>query len=180
MSFAKDNTEVYISAEQLETEITKLADKINKDYAGQEIVLVCVLKGSFMFFADLTRKLEVDLRTHFVTASSYGSGTVSSGKVISTIGSLKKEYIQGKNVIIVEDIVDTGHTYHKLMDGINELEPKSLKFATLLFKPARLEREVNLDYICFEIEDKFIVGYGLDYNDRYRQLPYIGIMKDTK
>ncbi|QEO58038.1 hypoxanthine phosphoribosyltransferase [Francisella marina] len=180
MSFAKDNTEVYISAEQLETEITKLANKINKDYAGQEIVLICVLKGSFMFFADLTRKLEVDLRTHFVTASSYGSGTVSSGKVISTIGSLKKEYIQGKNVIIVEDIVDTGHTYHKLMDGINELEPKSLKFATLLFKPARLEREVNLDYICFEIEDKFIVGYGLDYNDRYRQLPYIGIMKDTK
>lgn len=180
MSFAKDNTEVYISAEQLETEITKLADKINKDYTGQEIVLICVLKGSFMFFADLTRKLEVDLRTHFVTASSYGSGTVSSGKVISTICSLKKEYIQGKNVIIVEDIVDTGHTYHKLMDGINELEPKSLKFATLLFKPARLEREVNLDYICFEIEDKFIVGYGLDYNDRYRQLPYIGIMKDTK
>lgn len=180
MSFAKDNTEVYISAEQLETEITKLANKINKDYAGQEIVLICVLKGSFMFFADLTRKLEVDLRTHFVTASSYGSGTVSSGKVISTIGSLKKEYIQGKNVIIVEDIVDTGHTYHKLMDGINELEPKSLKFATLLFKPARLEREVNLDYICFEIEDKFIVGYGLDYNNRYRQLPYIGIMKDTK
>ncbi len=180
MSFAKDNTEVYINAQQLETEITKLADKINKDYAGQEIVLICVLKGSFMFFADLTRKLEVDLRTHFVTASSYGSGTVSSGKVISTIGSLKKEYIQSKNVIIVEDIVDTGHTYHKLMDGINELEPKSLKFATLLFKPARLEREVNLDYICFEIEDKFIVGYGLDYNDRYRQLPYIGIMKDTK
>ncbi|MBY7734221.1 hypoxanthine phosphoribosyltransferase [Francisella philomiragia] len=180
MSFAKDNTEVYINAQQLETEITKLADKINKDYAGQEIVLICVLKGSFMFFADLTRKLEVDLRTHFVTASSYGSGTVSSGKVISTIGSLKKEYIQGKNVIIVEDIVDTGHTYHKLRDGINELEPKSLKFATLLFKPARLEREVNLDYICFEIEDKFIVGYGLDYNDRYRQLPYIGIMKDTK
>ncbi|AFJ42718.1 hypoxanthine phosphoribosyltransferase [Francisella orientalis] len=180
MSFAKDNTEVYINAQQLETEITKLADKINKDYAGQEIVLICVLKGSFMFFADLTRKLEVDLRTHFVTASSYGSGTISSGKVISTIGSLKKEYIHGKNVIIIEDIVDTGHTYHKLMDGINELEPKSLKFATLLFKPARLEREVNLDYICFEIEDKFIVGYGLDYNDRYRQLPYIGIMKDTK
>ncbi|MEY8714163.1 hypoxanthine phosphoribosyltransferase [Francisella philomiragia] len=180
MSFAKDNTEVYINAQQLETEITRLADKINKDYSGQEIVLICVLKGSFMFFADLTRKLEVDLRTHFVTASSYGSGTVSSGKVISTIGSLKKEYIQGKNVIIIEDIVDTGHTYHKLMDGINELEPKSLKFATLLFKPARLEREVNLDYICFEIEDKFIVGYGLDYNDRYRQLPYIGIMKDTK
>ncbi|MEY8702785.1 hypoxanthine phosphoribosyltransferase [Francisella philomiragia] len=180
MSFAKENTEVYINAQQLETEITKLADKINKDYAGQEIVLICVLKGSFMFFADLTRKLEVDLRTHFVTASSYGSGTVSSGKVISTIGSLKKEYIQGKNVIIIEDIVDTGHTYHKLMDGINELEPKSLKFATLLFKPARLEREVNLDYICFEIEDKFIVGYGLDYNDRYRQLPYIGIMKDIK
>lgn len=177
MSFAKDSTEVYISAQELDTEVTKMADKINKDYAGQEIVLICVLKGSFMFFADLTRKLEVDLRTHFVTASSYSSGTVSSGTVNSNINSLKKEFVEGKNVIIVEDIVDTGHTYHKLMDGIGELQPKSLKFATLLFKPARLEREVNLDYMCFEIEDKFIVGYGLDYNDRYRQLPYIGIMK---
>lgn len=177
MSFAIENTEVYITAEELNKEVTKLANKINKDFAGQEIVLICVLKGSFMFFADLARKLDVDLRTHFVTASSYGSGTVSTGKVISSIDDLKKEYIQGKNVIIVEDIVDTGHTYHRLVDGLNLLEPKTLKFATLLFKPARLEREVDLDYICFEIEDKFIVGYGLDYNDRYRQLPYIGLIK---
>ncbi len=90
----------------------------------------------------------------------------------------EKRVIEGKNVIIIEDIVDTGHTYHRLVDGLNQLEPKSLKFATLLFKPARLEREVNLDYVCFEIEDKFIVGYGLDYNDKYRQLPYIGLMKN--
>ena len=178
MSFAIENTEVYITAEELDREISKLATKINKDFVGQEIVLICVLKGSFMFFADLVRKLDVDLRTHFVIASSYGSGTVSTGKVISTIDSLNKDYIQGKNVIIIEDIVDTGHTYHRLVDGLNLLEPKNLKFATLLFKPARLEREVNLDYVCFEIEDKFIVGYGLDYNDRYRQLPYIGLIKN--
>ena len=178
MNLAIENTEVYITARELNEEITKLAGKINKDYAGQEIVLICVLKGSFMFFADLVRKLNVDLRTHFVTASSYGSGTTSSGKVISSINTLKKEYIHDKNVIIIEDIVDTGHTYHRLVDGLNQLEPKTLKFATLLFKPARLEREVDLDYVCFEIEDKFIVGYGLDYNDRYRQLPYIGLMKN--
>lgn len=178
MSFAIENTEVYITADELNKEVAKLANKINKDYAGQEIVLICVLKGSFMFFADLVRKLDVDLRTHFVTASSYGAGTTSSGQVISTIDSLKKEYIHNKNVIIIEDIVDTGHTYHRLVNGLSKLEPQTLKFATLLFKPARLEREVELDYICFEIEDKFIVGYGLDYNDKYRQLPYIGLMKD--
>lgn len=177
MSYSAENTNVYITSEQLEAAVTKLAEEINQDYSGQEVTLVCVLKGSFMFFADLVRKLRVDLRTQFITASSYGSGTKSSGEVTLTETSLKEEFVKDKNIIIIEDIVDTGHTYHKLMDGINKYNPKTLKFATLLFKPARLEREVDLDYVCFEIEDKFIVGYGLDFDEKYRELPYIGLIK---
>ena len=177
MSYSAENTNVYITSEQLEAAVTKLAEEINQDYSGQEVTLVCVLKGSFMFFADLVRKLRVDLRTQFITASSYGSGTKSSGEVTLTETSLKEEFVKDKNIIIIEDIVDTGHTYHKLMDGINKYNPKTLKFATLLFKPARIEREVDLDYVCFEIEDKFIVGYGLDFDEKYRELPYIGLIK---
>ena len=177
MSYSAENTNVYITSKQLEAAVTKLAEEINQDYSSQEVTLVCVLKGSFMFFADLVRKLRVDLRTQFITASSYGSGTKSSGEVTLTETSLKEEFVKDKNIIIIEDIVDTGHTYHKLMDGINKYNPKTLKFATLLFKPARLEREVDLDYVCFEIEDKFIVGYGLDFDEKYRELPYIGLIK---
>ena len=177
MSYSAENTDIYITSEEIEKEVTKLAEKINQDFSGQEVILVCVLKGSFMFFADLVRKLRIDLRTQFITASSYGSGTKSAGEVSSTVGALKEEYVKDKNIIIVEDIVDTGHTYHRVLDGVKKLKPRSLKFATLLFKPARLEREVDLDYVCFEIEDKFIVGYGLDCDEKYRELPYIGVIK---
>ncbi|MFV9972183.1 MAG: hypoxanthine phosphoribosyltransferase [Francisella endosymbiont of Hyalomma asiaticum] len=177
MTYSAENTEVYITSQQLEQAVTKLAEQINQDYSGQEVTLVCVLKGSFMFFADLVRKLRIDLRTQFITASSYGSGTTSSGIVTLTETPLKEEYIKDKNIIIIEDIVDTGHTYNRLMKGIGKYNPKTLKFATLLFKPARLERDVKLDYVCFEIEDKFIVGYGLDFDEKYRELPYIGLIK---
>ena len=177
MTYSAENTEVYITSQQLEQAVTKLAEQINQDYSGQEVTLVCVLKGSFMFFADLVRKLRIDLRTQFITASSYGSSTKSSGEITLTETSLKEEYVKDKNIIIIEDIVDTGHTYHKLIEGISKYNPKTLKFATLLFKPARLERDVKLDYICFEIEDKFIVGYGLDFDEKYRELPYIGFIK---
>ncbi|MFV9931447.1 MAG: hypoxanthine phosphoribosyltransferase [Francisella endosymbiont of Hyalomma asiaticum] len=177
MTYSAENTEVYITIQQLEQAVTKLAEQINQDYSGQEVTLVCVLKGSFMFFADLVRKLRIDLRTQFITASSYGSGTTSSGIVTLTETPLKEEYIKDKNIIIIEDIVDTGHTYNRLMQGIGKYNPKTLKFATLLFKPARLERDVKLDYACFEIEDKFIVGYGLDFDEKYRELPYIGLIK---
>ena len=177
MTYSAENTEVYITSQQLEQAVTKLAEQINQDYSGQEVTLVCVLKGSFMFFADLVRKLRIDLRTQFITASSYGSGTTSSGIVTLTETPLKEEYIKDKNIIIIEDIVDTGHTYNRLMQGIGKYNPKTLKFATLLFKPARLERDVKLDYVCFEIKDKFIVGYGLDFDEKYRELPYIGLIK---
>ena len=179
MSHSSDATDVYISAAELEVGIARLAAQINIDYKDKKVTLVCVLKGSFMFFADLVRKLNVDLRTQFVTASSYGSGTLSSGVVSSTVDTLKKEHIDGKNIIIVEDIVDTGHTYQRLIKGFEQLHPKSLKFVTLLFKPARLETKVDLDYVGFEIEDKFIVGFGLDYNDKYRELPHIALIKGS-
>ncbi|APC97734.1 hypoxanthine phosphoribosyltransferase [Francisella frigiditurris] len=175
---ASTKADVYITADAIEKEVSKLAETLNNDYKGQELTLVCVLKGSFMFFADLVRKLDLDVRTQFITASSYGSGSKSSGKVASTVDALKEEYIKNKNILVIEDIVDTGHTFHRIMEGLKKYEPKSLKFATLLFKPARLEREVDLDYICFEIEDKFIVGYGLDFDEKYRELPYIGLMKN--
>ncbi|ORM38902.1 hypoxanthine phosphoribosyltransferase [Francisella endosymbiont of Ornithodoros moubata] len=177
MTYSAENTEVYITSQQLEQAVTKLAEQINQDYSGQEVTLVCVLKGSFMFFADLVRKLRIDLRTQFITASSYGSGTTSSGIVTLTETPLKEGYIKDKNIIIIEDIVDTGHTYNRLMQGIGKYNPKTLKFATLLFKPAKLERDVKLDYVCFEIENKFIVGYGLDFDEKYRELPYIGLIK---
>ena len=173
------NISVYITEKEIDKQVTKLAKQINDDYQGQEVTLICVLKGSFMFFADLVRKLNVDVRTQFITASSYGSGTTSSGEVKSNVDKLDTSLIEGKNIIIIEDIVDTGHTYHKLINGISLHNPKSFKFATLLFKPARLEREVNLDYICFEIEDKFIVGYGLDFDEKYRELPFIGLMNNS-
>ena len=171
-----NKAEVYITAKQIEEKISILAEKLNKDYADQQLTIVCVLKGSFMFFADLVRKLNMDVRTQFITASSYGSGSTSNGQVKSNVDALKSDIIEGKNILIIEDIVDTGHTYHRIMNGIKQYNPKSLKFATLLFKPARLETEVHLDYLCFEIEDKFIVGYGLDYDEKYRELPYIGLM----
>ena len=177
MTYSAENTEVYITSQQLEQAVTKLAEQINQDYSGQEVTLVCVLKGSFMFFADLVRKLRIDLRMQFITASSYDSGTTSSGTVTLTETPFKEECIKDKNIIIIEDIVDTGHTYNRLMQGIGKYNPKTLKFATLLFKPARLERDVKLDYVCFEIEDKFIVGYGLDFGEKYRELPYIGLIK---
>ena len=177
MAYSAEQTDIYITSEQIEDAVTNLAESINKDYINQELTLVCVLKGSFMFFADLVRKLKVDLTTQFVTASSYGSGTESSGEVIFKETSLKEEYVRDKNIIIIEDIVDTGKTFNKLVKGINKYNPRTLKFATLLFKPARLKDKVNIDYVCFEIEDKFIVGYGLDFNEKYRELPYIGVIK---
>lgn len=168
--------EVYISEEKIAKRIDELAAQINQDYKGEELYVIGVLNGAFMFCADLIRKINVPVTLDFMSASSYGDGTTSSGNVKINL-DIKKE-IKGQNVLIVEDIVDTGLTLSALRKEIESRGPKSLKLASLLFKPARLEHKVPIDYLAFEIEDNFVIGYGLDYAGRYRELPYIGIYSD--
>lgn len=168
--------DVYLSEEEISNRIQQLADQINKDYAGKEITVVGVLNGAFMFTADLIRKLNVPVELDFIAASSYGDDTSSSGQV-KIEWDLKKE-IKGKHILLVEDIVDTGLTIKSLKALLGSREPASIKLASLLFKPARNVHPVDIDYLAFEIEDKFVIGYGLDYAGKYRELPYIGIYSE--
>ncbi len=168
--------EVYISEKEIGEKISELGKKISQDYAGEEIVIVCLLSGAFVFCADLVRKINVPVVLEFMKTSSYGSDTESSGEVKIEL-DLKKS-VEGKNVVIVEDIVDTGTTLKTVMEYFNIRKPKSLKLVSLLHKPARQIYPVEIDYLAFEIEDKFVIGYGLDYAGKYRELPYIGIYNE--
>ncbi|MCP4912193.1 MAG: hypoxanthine phosphoribosyltransferase [Oligoflexia bacterium] len=168
--------DVYLSEEEIANRIQQLADQINKDYAGKELTVVGVLNGAFMFTADLIRKLNIPVELDFIAASSYGDDTSSSGQV-KIEWDLKKE-IKGKHILLVEDIVDTGLTIKSLKALLGSREPASVKLASLLFKPARNVHPVDIDYLAFEIEDKFVIGYGLDYTGKYRELPYIGIYSE--
>lgn len=165
---------ILISQEQLEEIVSNVAEKINKDYNGEEVFLIVILKGSIIFAADLMRKLNMPVTIDFMKVSSYGSGTVS-GKEINVILDLKTD-IKDKNVIIVEDIVDSGNTLYHLEKMLSQRNPKSLKLCTLLDKPERRETEVKAEYVGTEIPDEFVVGYGLDYDEKFRDLPYIGIL----
>ena len=172
----KEKVDVLISEKEIDNRILEIADRINKDYEGEELTLICVLKGGVMFMCDLARKLNLSVRLDFMSVSSYGSETKSSG-VVKIIKDLD-DSIDGKNVLVVEDIIDSGNTLSYLMDILKKRGPKSIKLCTLLDKPSRREKkDVFVDYVCFEIEDKFVVGYGLDYDQRYRNLPYIGVME---
>lgn len=162
---------IMLTEEEIAARIEALADKINSDYGNGEVIVVGVLKGCFVFMSDLIRKLNCDVRTYFMEISSYQNAKVSSGKI-----TIKKDLdvdIEGKNVIIAEDIIDSGHTLSQLTGILKKRNPKSLKVCTLLSKPARREVEFEADYTGFEIEDKFITGYGLDCAEQFRQLPYI-------
>lgn len=170
--------EEYLSAQKIEKRIKELAAIINKDYKGEELIVVGVLNGCFVFMADLIRKLDLPLTVEFIGASSYGDGTESSGEVKVYL-DLKKD-IKGKNVLIVEDIVDTGNTVKSLQELLSGREAKSVKVCSFLYKPARLVHKVTIDYLAFEIEDHFVIGYGLDYAGRYRELPYVGIWSEDK
>ena len=165
--------DVFISEEKIQERIKELAEVISKDYKGEEVIVVGVLNGCFMFCADLLRELDLPVITEFMAASSYGEGTTTSGQV-DILLDIKTD-IKGKNVLFVEDIVDTGHTFKKILEMIKTRGPKSVKIASLLSKPARREHEIDIDYLAFEIEDKFVVGYGLDLAGKCRELPYIGI-----
>lgn len=154
----------------------ELADRINKDYEGQQVHLVCILKGAAMFMCELAKRLIVPVSFDFMSVSSYGSGTVSQG-VVKIIKDLD-EPIEGRNVIIVEDIIDTGHTLKYLSEILKQRNPADVKICTLLNKPSRREeKEVNVDYCAFEIPDEFVVGFGLDYDQKYRNYPFIGVVE---
>ena len=172
----KEKVDILISENEIHNRILEIADRINKDYEGEELTLICVLKGGVMFMCDLARRLNLSVRLDFMSVSSYGSETKSSG-VVKIIKELD-DSIAGKNVLVVEDIIDSGNTLSYLIDILKKRGPKSIKLCTLLDKPSRREKkDVFVDYVCFEIEDRFVVGYGLDYDQRYRNLPYIGVME---
>ena len=168
--------DVFISEEQIQTRIKELGEQITRDFNGEEVTVVGVLNGAFMFVADLVRTMELPIVLEFIKASSYGDGTTSSGKVDITL-DLQKD-IKDKNVLVIEDIVDTGLTLTGLLEDFKQRNPKNLKLASLLYKPARCKHKVNIDYLGFEIEDKFVIGYGLDYAGKYRELPYIGVYSE--
>ena len=168
--------EVLISKEQLAAKVAELGAQISKDYEGEELVLIGILKGSVPFMADLMRAITLDVEMDFMSVSSYGSGTKSSG-VVRILKDLDSD-IAGKNVLIVEDIIDSGLTLAYLKEYLAKRNPKSIKIVTMLSKPARRKADLEADYTGFVIDDMFIVGYGLDIDQKYRNLPYISWIKE--
>ncbi len=165
---------VLISEEQIQRRVAELAEQISRDFAGETVKLLCILKGSIFFTCELAKRITVPVMLDFIQVSSYGSGTKSSGTI-----NIKKdldEPIDGDNIIVVEDIIDSGNTLSKLVPMLKERNPKQLKICTLLDKPDRREANVNVDYNGFEIPDEFVVGFGLDYDQHYRNLPYVGVL----
>jgi hypoxanthine phosphoribosyltransferase len=170
-----ESVRTLISEEDVDKRIEELGAKISADYAGQTVHLVCVLKGAVFFMCELAKRITVPVTMDFMSASSYGSSTKSSG-VVKIVKDLD-EPLKDKNVLIVEDIIDSGRTLSYLMKMLGDREPASIKLCTLLDKPERRVTDVKVDYTGFEIPDEFVVGYGLDYDQRYRNLPFIGVVE---
>ena len=171
MDIDKKVWEVLCSEEQLKTRITELGEQLSKDYEGKKLMVVSLLKGSFIFCADLVRALSVPVRIEFMTTSSYGHGTASSGRV-QIVNDIKSD-LEGYDVLVVDDITDSAHTMAHVMEHLKAKNPATIKCCVLLDKPSRREVELVPDYCGFTIEDKFVVGYGLNYGDHYRNIPYI-------
>ena len=171
----KDIQEVLFSEEQLSSRVNEIARQITQDYHGKEIVLISVLRGSFVFMADLCRRIDLPCTVDFMAVSSYGAGTTSSGQV--KITKDLSESIEGRDIIVVEDILDSGNTLSYLLQILQARHPASMKLCTLLDKPDRRIKPVHVDYSGFSIPDEFVVGYGLDFAEKYRNLPYIGLLK---
>lgn len=169
-----ETVSVLISEQEVDARIEELGRQISEDYAGKEVHLICILKGSVFFTCELAKRITVPVSLDFMSVSSYGDGTVSSGRV--KIAKDLDESIEGKEVIIIEDIIDSGRTLHNLMDLLQKRNPSSLKLCTLLDKPDRRVMDVKMDYVGFVIPDEFVVGYGLDYAQKYRNLPYVGVV----
>ena len=166
---------VLLSEEEVDKRIKEIGEQVTKDYEGKNIHLICVLKGGVFFMCELAKRIEVPVSMDFMAVSSYGSGTVSSGTL--TIKKDLDEDIAGKDVLIVEDIVDSGNTLFRLKEMLLKRGPASLEVCTLLDKPDRRVVDVDVKYTCFDIPDEFVVGYGLDYDQKYRNLPYIGVVE---
>lgn len=172
-----DVDQVLYSEEELRQRVKELGRQITADYAGRRPMLVSVLRGSYIFMADLTRAINLDLTVDFMVVSSYGAGTVSSGQV-----EIKKDLsdsIEGRDLIIVEDILDSGNTLYYLMDVLRARRPASIRLCALMDKPERRTKPITADYVGFTIPDAFIVGYGLDFDENYRNLPYVGVLKHS-
>ncbi len=169
----ENDLKILFTKEEIQNAIKNLGEKINLEYKNEELYLICVLKGSVMFMVDLSKHLKMPLCMEFIRLSSYGSGFTSTGKVNAVDISLPD--LNDKNVLIIEDIIDTGHTAKFLIDFLkHNFKTKSLKFCSLLDKKIKREVDIDPDYHAFEVDDKFLVGYGLDYEGFYRNLPYIG------
>jgi hypoxanthine phosphoribosyltransferase len=166
---------VMIPEEEVDAKIAELGKKISEDYAGKQVHLICILKGSVFFTCALAKRITVPVTLDFMSVSSYGDGTASSG--IVKIAKDLDETLEGKNVIVIEDIIDSGRTLSYLLDVLGKRKPNSLRLCTLLDKPDRRVANVKVDYVGFEIPDEFVVGYGLDYAQKYRNLPYIGVVE---
>ena len=171
----KDIEKILYTEEELSRRVKELGAQIAADYAGRQPMLISVLRGSYVFMADLTRAIDLDVTVDFMAVSSYGAGTVSSGQV-----EIKKDLsdsIEGRDRIIVEDILDSGNTLYYLMDVLRARRPASIRVCALMDKPERRTKPITADYVGFEVPDEFVVGYGLDYDELYRNLPYIGVLK---
>lgn len=171
----EDILKVLITEQELKDKIAQLGAQISKDYAGKNLLMVSVLKGSVIFMADLMRAITIHARVDFMAVSSYGSGVKTSG-VVKIVKDLDLP-LDGYDILIVEDILDSGKTLDYLIDILNQRNPKSIKIATLLDKPERREVNIKPDYSGFVVPDEFVVGYGLDYAEKYRNLPFVGVLK---
>ena len=170
-----ETVRVLVEEEEVDKRIRDLGEQISKDYEGKEVHLICVLKGGVFFMCELAKRITVPVSLDFMSVSSYGAGTSSSGVV--KIGKDLDTTIEGKNVLVVEDIIDSGRTLSYLLQNLKTRNPKSLKLCTLLDKPDRRVCDVKVDYVGFEIPDEFVVGFGLDLDQQYRNLPYIGCVE---
>ena len=176
-SIHDDVEEILLSHQQIADRVAELGAQLATDYAGRDPVLVSVLKGSIIFLADLIRSMEMPVSLDLMEVSSYGASTATSGQV-RILKDLSKP-IEGRDVIVVEDIIDTGLTLNYLLKYLHDRNPASIRICCLLDKPARRLAEIDIDYIGFTIPDRFVIGYGLDYDERYRNLPYIGVLKPS-
>lgn len=173
-----ETIKVLVPEEQVNQRIEELGKKISEDYAGKHVHLICVLKGGVFFMCELAKRITVPVSMDFMSVSSYGDGTKSSGVV--RIAKDLDETLEGKDVLVIEDIIDSGRTLSYLLEVLSKRNPASMKLCTLLDKPDRRTHEVHVDYVGFNIPDEFVVGYGLDYAQKYRNLPYIGVVEGVE